>query len=184
MVRRDLLPYLPLYRKVLLLDADMDTAPLNVSRLLRVWDCALLHPPLVVQPAVRGHIDFNFLSTPFWERYPNTLLHSSRYVEIQTPLLNSLFFEWLVRRVIQPMADLHLLYGSAWGYSTVWCRAAKAYSTSVLGWSHPKAPCAVLANTYVSSSFLTFLSITPNVPTASAGWTTWTAGRCARTTRS
>lgn len=72
-------------------------------------------------------------------------MHSSRYIEIQAPFLNSLFLEWFIKHVMSVVHDYHLLYGSAWGYSTIWCNAARTYAKEVLKWDDYKMSCGILA---------------------------------------
>lgn len=65
----DLLPYLPSYQRVFLLDEDISLMGFNVSLAMSIWDCAFKTPPLVVQPLVYEKTQFfPFVHKSMWRK--------------------------------------------------------------------------------------------------------------------
>ena len=92
---------------------------------------------------------FTYLNLDFWQRqqlknnYSSIVLASSvGLIEQQVPLfINSMFFEWFLKRVIALTRDKALEMGADWGADRIWCSAAIAYALKVLNWIIP-APSA------------------------------------------
>jgi hypothetical protein len=141
----DLLPLLPLYNNVFLMDEDISLANFNITLFMAHWKCSFNPPPLIVQPLVFESTQFfKFLSLPAWkEARPNVYASTVMLVEQQAPLLNAEFFAWFVRYVLAETNEVALVRGSDWGHDQTWCGAARAYATQVLGQKHIIAPCAV-----------------------------------------
>ncbi|KAJ1442671.1 hypothetical protein B484DRAFT_414719, partial [Ochromonadaceae sp. CCMP2298] len=131
---RELLPYLPAYKRVFLLDEDIHLEGFNYTRFERTWDCAFPHPPLIVQPLIfESSQDLDFLNANAWSTKRTVLASGVAYIEQQAPLMDSVFFEWLVKRVLSRTVDAALTGGVDWGANRLWCNAAKMYAGVVLG---------------------------------------------------
>ena len=64
-----LLPLLPRYQRVWLLDADISLQGFRADRFLLVVDCAFERPPLVAQPLIAEHTQsYKFLNAAEWEK--------------------------------------------------------------------------------------------------------------------
>ena len=64
-----LLPLLPRYQRVWLLDADISLQGFRADRFLLVVDCAFERPPLVAQPLIAEHTQsYKFLNAAGWEK--------------------------------------------------------------------------------------------------------------------
>lgn len=144
---RDLLPLLPNYKKVFLMDEDISLQDFNVSTLLLHWECALSPPPLIVQPLVfESNQYINYLNENSWRRKDRSRIVASGVglVEQQVPMFESVFFEWFVRRVLALTRDTALVNGVDWGHDRSWCHAARMYGRYVLNYPEDSTPCAVL----------------------------------------
>jgi len=144
---RDLLPYLPNYKKVFLLDEDISLEGFNITKFLSHWQCSFSPPPLVVQPLVfESNQYINYLNLNSWRRGNRKEIVASGVglVEQQVPLFDARFFEWFVRRVLAHTYTSSLRYGVDWGHDRSWCNAAAMYARLVLRYALPYTPCAVL----------------------------------------
>jgi hypothetical protein len=151
---QELLPYLPSYKRVFLLDEDIHLEGFNYTRFSRTWDCAFPDPPLVVQPLIaESKQDYDFLNANSWidKSRRNVLASGVGYVERQTPLLDSVFFEWLVSKVLSRTKSQALKHEVDWGANRIWCNAAQMYAREVLGLGnlHRFTACAVVTGSMV-----------------------------------
>lgn len=142
----DLLPLLPRYRRVLLLDDDISLVSFNYTAFEHIWNCAFAYPPLIVQPLITSSMnqDIIYVNAQQWSTNHSSVLASGvGMVEQQVPCFDAIFFEWFVKRVLTQTKSFALQYGADWGHDFSWCSAARDYAKEVLGITHP-APCAVI----------------------------------------
>lgn len=140
----ELLPFLPLYKKVFLLDEDISLVGFNPSLAMQIWDCSFYPPPLIVQPLIHENTQyFDFVGQYFWK---NTGVVSSTVgiIEQQVPMFDSIFFEWFVKRVLLYTKPYAISLGVDWGHDRSWCNAAKMYGREVMHWPAYDTPCALL----------------------------------------
>lgn len=129
-----LLPLLPRYSRVWLLDDDVSLADVDAKHLGHLWDCAFWPdlPPLVVQPLVSpSNAGYAYLGVQGWAEQTQgggrVLAASTGFIELQAPLMDARFFEWFLRFVVVPMLrPLHVL-GADWGFDDLFCTAAANY---------------------------------------------------------
>lgn len=140
----DLLPLLPRYSKILLMDADISYRGYNITEALRMWECTAKYPPLVVQPLIRGHTDFAFVISKKWKKKTPILIHSTLFLEQQTPWMDTRFLSWFLRHVVKELLSEHLVLGSSWGIDSVWCKAALDYGRHVLQIPGYNISCAII----------------------------------------
>lgn len=146
---QELLPYLPNYKRVFLMDEDISLVGFNLKNFLRLWNCAFLPlpPPLIVQPLIaESNQYFRFVNYNTWQtgRRKSVIATGVGLVEQQVPLFDSIFFQWFVRRVLVWTRDYSLNYGVDWGHDRSWCRAANAYAIEVLKYPSNYTACAIL----------------------------------------
>lgn len=153
-----LLPLLPRYSRVWLLDDDVSLVGVDARRLGHLWDCAFWPdlPPLVVQPLVSpSNAGYPYLGVQGWaeqaQRGGRVLAASTGFIELQAPLMEARFFEWFLRFVVVPMLrPLHVL-GADWGFDDLFCTAAANYDWATRAQRKPggrgrNVTCAVLVD--------------------------------------
>mmetsp|Transcript_7988 Transcript_7988/g.13276 ORF Transcript_7988/g.13276 Transcript_7988/m.13276 type:complete len:386 (+) Transcript_7988:142-1299(+) len=132
-----LLPVLPRYHRVFLMDEDISLSGFNHSQLLTIWNCAFEQRPLIVQPlVVESNQYLVYVNERPWLEAPWTDVIASQvgYIEQQVPMFDSIFFTWFVKRVLSQTKEFSLKYGIDWGHDRSWCNAAKMYARDVLHW--------------------------------------------------
>lgn len=98
-----LLPVLPRYNRLIMLDEDMFLRDLDFKVFLRIWDCAFPQRPLIVQPLIAENNQYiPYVNVLPWrtEVYKDVIASASGYIEQQIPAMDSIFFEWYVKRVL------------------------------------------------------------------------------------
>lgn len=98
-----LLPVLPNYNRVFMLDEDIALNDLNFTTFLNIWDCAFPFRPLVVQPLIAESNQYiPYVNEKPWrtEAYRDVIASATGYIEQQVPAMDAVFFEWYVRRVL------------------------------------------------------------------------------------
>lgn len=140
----ELLPFLPLYERVFLMDEDISLVGFNISTFTAMWDCSFgSTPPLIVQPLiVESKQNMQYVNAKGWENDTDVWASEVGYIEQQVPLIDSIFFEWFVRRVLSITFKASVKHGVDW-HDRTWCNAAKTYSTMVLGQESSTVVCAV-----------------------------------------
>lgn len=142
----DLLPYLPKYQRVFLMDEDISLIGFDVNQFIKVWDCSFRNqpPPLIVQPLIaESNQYFTFVGVNAWKD-STIMATASGIVEQQVPAFNSVFFEWFVKRVLARTKSAGLQHGVDWGHDRSWCNAAKMYAREVLKWPSSASVCSIL----------------------------------------
>ena len=148
---RELLPLLPQYETVFMLDEDISLEGFNIKSFMNVWNCAFgSNPrPLIAQPLIVEKTQyFPFVHLETWQKVNRTIYASGvGLVEQQVPFFDALFFEWFVRRVLSQTRDLALRQGVDQSHDRTWCRAAAMYSSYVLNVNYTRSrgqPCALI----------------------------------------
>lgn len=146
----ELLPFLQDYRRVFLIDEDISLFKFDYKIFSAVWNCGFYpaHPPLITQALVsEGTQWFPYVHFDKWKEGRKSLIWAAEsvFIEQQAPLLDSVFFHWLLEFVLKPTLTLSLQTGSDWGTDIVWCYAAYHYAREILGVTEEGfAPCALL----------------------------------------
>lgn len=152
---QSLLPVLPRYKKVFLLDEDMSLQGFKVKEFLNIWNCAFNPQPLIVQPLIAENNQYLvFVNEKPWTEgiYKDVVASTVGYIEQQIPAFDAIFFEWFVRRVLSQTKDIALQYAMDWGHDRSWCNAANMYAREVLHWpltgfNHTvPSPCALITS--------------------------------------
>lgn len=131
----ELLPYLKDYKSVLMMDSDILFAnkDFNFSKAQSIWYNGYKNPLLVAQPVMKGSIEFATFHQDRWSSQPHIAIGID-FIEQQAHFVNSLVLEWVIRAVILATSiDYHIVYLNDWGYDSILCMAAKAFSSLVLG---------------------------------------------------
>jgi hypothetical protein len=133
----DLLPYLPNYERVFLMDEDISLKNFNMTTFMLFWKCSFYPTPLIVQPLVYESNQYiSYMNLLQWRRssaFNNVMATSVGLIEQQVPMFDAIFFEWFVRHVLTLTKDIATERGVDWGHDRSWCNAAKMYATQVLG---------------------------------------------------
>ena len=138
-------------------DGDIDFNGFEADRFFRRWRCAFPGgPPLISQPTIRGPTVHPTqlwwpLQATSWQtggvfgpttsgQQPIALL--SDLVEMQAPLFDGLFFDWLFNVIGALIGSMNIAQGHGWGIDNVWCGAALTFANRS---SSPRRPhCAIL----------------------------------------
>lgn len=143
---QELLPYLPRYKKVFLMDEDISLSGFNASQFLLFWACAFPVSPLIVQPLIYESNQYiNYLNLNSWRRGTRNQIVASAagLIEQQVPLFDAVFFEWFVKRVLVQTYNIALHHGVDWGHDRSWCNAAAMYAKYVLNYPEDYVHCAI-----------------------------------------
>lgn len=152
---QSLLPVLPGYNKVLMMDEDISVKDLNLDAFLNIWNCGFAYRPLVVQPLIAENNQYiPYVNAHPWRNHTRAgvLASTVGYVEQQVPAMDSMFFEWYVRRVLSQTKELAVQYAMDWGHDRSWCNAAAMYAHEVLRWPRSgfndsvPTPCALITS--------------------------------------
>jgi hypothetical protein len=130
------LPLLPNYHRVWLLDEDISLLNLNPAAFLNTLDCAFWpDPPPLVAPTtiLESSQRYAFANQHSW-RGSGVVATSSDFIEVQMPILNATFFDWFVRYVITPMgrAVSESSFFVDAGVDSMFCNSASIYAAHAL----------------------------------------------------
>lgn len=135
----ELLPFLPHYQKTMLLDEDMSLSEFNITKFLKIWDCAFYpsQPPLIAQALLAESTQyFHFLHYSEWQKYSNLtkiIASETDFIEQQIPTFDSLFLYWFIEYVMVHVFQYALHYETDWGADGHWCNAAKVFAHHFYG---------------------------------------------------
>uniref|UniRef100_A0A7S3M2X9 Uncharacterized protein n=1 Tax=Spumella elongata TaxID=89044 RepID=A0A7S3M2X9_9STRA len=147
---QDILPYLPNYRKVFIMDEDTSLEGFNVQRFLQIWQCSFNNDfrPLIVQPLLAERTQMvPYVHADTWARAKGRVFSSSvGLVEQQVPFFDSTFLEWFIRHVLVHTREVALAQGVDQSLDRTWCRAASFYAAQVMHQNYTKRgdACAVI----------------------------------------
>lgn len=152
----ELLPLLPYYEDVFLMDEDISLEGFKIQDLMRVWKCVFTEEqrPLIVQPLIVERTQyFPYVHLDTWKGFRRKIYATATgLVEQQAPLFNAAFFEWLVRHVLSQTRDVALRQGVDQSHDRTWCRAAVMYGSMVLRHNYSSftngGACAVIVGGY------------------------------------
>jgi len=148
----NLLPLLPYYHQVFVMDEDISLEGFHIAHLERVLKCVFPPEvkPLIVQPLIVEHTQyFPYVHVDAWKSTRKPVFASGAgLVEQQVPLFDAVFLEWVVSRMFNLTRAIALKHGVDQSLDKAWCRAAKAYGNEVLHRNftgkHKNGACAVI----------------------------------------
>jgi hypothetical protein len=131
----DLLPYLPLYKKTMLIDEDISLKGFNLTDFLHTWNCAFSPslPPLIVQGLIfeSSSQAYPFLHWHVWRDSPHLkdiVASGTNFIEQQIPAFDSIFLLWFIESINSHILTDSLKYESDWGADRFWCSAAREFA--------------------------------------------------------
>ena len=146
MMHVDLIPYLKNYRKVFLLDSDMDLSSFDFPLAMHIWNCSIYPPPLIIQPVIDGLTAIRLQRWYAWKAEAdkvNMFVYPS--VEQQAPFFDSIFLEWFLSIIERDDAlPYHIGTANDVGADSIWCGAAQAFGEAVLGYENYVSFCAYI----------------------------------------
>jgi hypothetical protein len=123
-----LLPYLPHYEYIWVLDGDMSFEGMNLTTFKAIHQCAFEYPPYISQALINIPSQFyRYLIKRHWEQKGDTLASTVGFIEIQAPFLHARFFEWYIMSFIIPLLPAMHILGADWGLDELFCTAAQEY---------------------------------------------------------
>jgi len=130
----ELLPYLKEYENVIVMDSDMlfTHKVFNFTEVKTILQRGYKYPIKVAQPCIIGPVEFPTFHQDRWINQDHVAIGID-FVEQQSFFVDSLVFEWSIRAILSKIVDYHIVYLSDWGYDSVLCLAAKAFTELVLG---------------------------------------------------
>eukprot|EP01041_Mallomonas_annulata_P008456 gene8457-17433_t len=130
-----LLPYLPNYERVWLLDEDMSLKDFNIKQFFHILNCyAYPKPPMLVAQALVAENTqyFKSFNHKSWEKI-QIIAMAVGYIEQQAPIIDATFFHWFINYIVTPLVDVVRVLGSDWSFDDSWCRAAASFSKDAYG---------------------------------------------------
>lgn len=155
----ELLPYLPRYRKTMLLDEDISLSEFNINEFLAIWDCAFYpsHPPMIVQGLLAEPTQyFPFVHYSEWQKHGNltsVIASGTDFVEQQMPAFDSMFLFWFIEHAMVYFLSAAFHYETDWGADGHWCSAARSFAHHYYGIKYglpnnqQYVPCALITGT-------------------------------------
>eukprot|EP01032_Pedospumella_encystans_P016573 gene16573-18903_t len=146
----ELVPYLPYYHKVFVMDEDTSLEGFNIQRFLQIWQCSFNNDfrPLIVQPLLAERTQtVPYVHADTWARAKGRVFSSSvGLVEQQVPFFDATFLEWFIRHVLVHTREVALAQGVDQSLDRTWCRAASFYAAQVMHQNYTKRgdACAVI----------------------------------------
>ena len=135
------------YRRVLLMDSDIDFQNFDFKKGMFLWKNASTPSPLLVQPVMDGVSKIKTSRWNFWRIHKKLDKPSYLYpfVEQGSPFFDARFFKWFMLTVIRGNTlPYHMAIQSDYGYDSIWCNAAHYFGSKYLGYSNYSTSCAVL----------------------------------------
>jgi hypothetical protein len=150
----ELLPLLPNYQYVFVMDEDISISSIDLPSYLYIKDCSFYpaQPPLITQNLIAEHTQhYNYLYYKNWKRDQNhrkVLAIETLFIEQQALMLNSLFFQFFIQFVIDLTKEVVILTSSDWGTDSTWCGAAYDFAKEILQYEMSSfVPCAIITGT-------------------------------------
>jgi hypothetical protein len=137
----ELLPFLPFYQRVMVLDEDISLREFNYDKFMKIWNCAdwpSLHPPLIVQGLLYEETQlFPFVHWSEWrsKELSPVIAAEAKFIEQQMPSFDTFFLYWFIDAVVHKMLALSMELQTDWGIDSTWCAAAEQFATDILGWN-------------------------------------------------
>ena len=135
------------YRRVLLMDSDIDFKHFDFKHGMFLWTTASTPSPLLVQPVMDGSSKIRTSRWNYWKNHKKIEKPSYLYpfIEQGSPFFDAGFFKWFVLTVIRGNTlPYHMFTQSDFGYDSIWCNAAYFFGTNYLEYHGYSTPCAVL----------------------------------------
>jgi len=132
-----LLPYIKDYEYIWMVDDDISFEGINFNKYFDILKYGFLpYPaPLISQAPIYDNTQrYKYLNNNKWNTTTtkNVKIVASKFIEVQSPLINADFFVWFVETVITPMIEAFALLGTDDGMDNIWCGAAKFYAENYL----------------------------------------------------
>jgi hypothetical protein len=132
-----LLPYIKDYEYVWMIDDDISFEGIHFNKYFDILKSGFLpYPgPLISQAPIYDNTQrYKYLNNNKWNTTitKNVKIVASKFIEVQSPLINADFFIWFVETVITPMIEVFALLGTDDGMDNIWCGAAKFYAENYL----------------------------------------------------
>jgi hypothetical protein len=124
-----LIPILHDYSYVWLIDGDLDLKGFDLARLLTNLECAFDRPIIVGQPLIYENTQYyEYINYRGWQNHTGEILAAATgFIEMQTPIFHSLYFEWFLRNFVARMIwPLHIL-GVDNAFDTYYCKTAEYF---------------------------------------------------------
>jgi len=148
----ELLDQVQNFKKIWLLDADIDITNVNLDEFQLFLKTEITDEvtPYVSQPTIRGRTAYQFLKHEnIYGTHSDQFMLTSTFVEQMCPIIDSVFFAWFIRNLIVPLVGYIYSLRSDWGMDVVWCNAALFYHQSRFNSSNSFKPCAIYIPGYV-----------------------------------
>ena len=152
-----LLPILPAYRYVWLMEDGADIHNFNIGCLRGLLDEGLdFHkanelsvpaaPFLILQPTMPSDAHLRPVSGARANILNGKTLVAmkTRTVEDLMPVINAEFFEWFIASALMPLSPLNQLICNNKGHETIWCGVAWHYGHMKMNYTTDFSPCMVL----------------------------------------
>ena len=133
-----LLPFISEYEYLWMVDDDISFEGIDFNEYFNILKCGF-HPhpaPLVSQAPIYDNTQrYKYLNNNKWNSTStkNVKIVASKFVEVQSPVINVDFFIWFIDTAITPMIEMFALLGTDDGMDNIWCGAAKFYAHYYLG---------------------------------------------------
>lgn len=125
-----LLPYLPHYHRVWILDEDISIQQINFNEYFGYLDCQSgpLKNTLISQALVEGPTSYGYLQRESWADHLDYAAAPSLLIEDQSTVLDTNFLIWYISNVIELVTTaLGQNADCDWGLDLTWCGAARHY---------------------------------------------------------
>lgn len=144
----ELLPFLPSFQYIYILDEDISFEEFRLTRYQHIHQCAFhpAPPPLISQSLVTlNDQKFTYLNKQSWESVSGIVATEIGLVEQQAPYFHSLFLQWFIQTILPPTLDAARRLESSWGMDLTWCNAAYSFAKDVMRYDmRGYVPCALL----------------------------------------
>ncbi len=147
---KEILPLLPNYENVFIMDEDISLKGFDYQHFSHLWRCSFGddYRPLIVQPLIVERTQyFPYVYVGAWNATRGRVYAASAgLVEQQVPFFDATFLEWFVRHVLVHTREVALAQGVDQSLDRTWCRAASLYAAHVLhqDYTNRGGACAVI----------------------------------------
>lgn len=125
------------YEHIWLIDSDLSFDTLDLPKFYTLHQCAFPTPPIVSQALITPRTQYyEYVNRLAWDNAghsaPSILAMETDFIEIQSPLFQTPFFEWFVLGFLVPLIPSFQLLGVDWGMDFLFCPTANLYSSYLL----------------------------------------------------
>lgn len=132
-----LLPYIKKYEYLWMVDDDVSFEGIDFNKYFNILKCGF-YPnlaPLISQAPIYDNTQrYKYLNNNKWNttNTKQVKIVASKFIEVQSPLINVDFFIWFVESIITPMIEVFALLGTDDGMDNIWCGAAQFFAENYL----------------------------------------------------